>query len=95
MDNLLPVGVKKAWNELIGLLERGGRKLLDVDKGGLLFHLYCSSSAAVDDLNELIKTGSIKEALTTFLSTVGISVSITKTTLLHKPVYWTECPTKD
>ncbi len=86
-DNILPAEIKDAWDELIALLEKRSRKLLAVNKGSILFKLYCPTSSSVDDLKELVETGLVNKAFAMFHLTLGISVRVSQATLSHNPLF--------
>ncbi len=86
LDHLLPPGVRDAWDQLIALLERRGRKVLGISKGSILLKVYCPTRAALDDLNELIDTGLVKKTFADFLIAVGITMNVSNTNLAKTPV---------
>ena len=86
LDHLLPPGVRDAWDQLISLLERRGRKVLGINKGSILLRVYCPTGASLDDLNEIIDTGLVKKTFAEFLLAVGITMNVRNTNLAKKPV---------
>ncbi len=78
LDDYLPVGVRAAWEELLALLERRNRKLVKVEKGSVLFQLYCPTQTALDDLEEVIDSIHFNTAVINFYKVLGaIYLSIT------------------
>ncbi len=86
LDHLLPPGVKDAWDQLISLLERRGRKVLGINKGSILLQVYCPTGASLDDLNEIVDTGLVENSFANFLSAVGITMTVNNTKLAKTPV---------
>ncbi len=86
LDNELLPEVKEVWIQFIGLLERRGRKVLDIKKGSLLFSVYCPTQTAANDLQELTQTGSVGRGLQNFLKEVGLQKPVTKSQVIRNPM---------
>ncbi len=71
LDHLLPSKVRRAWQELIALLERSNRKLVLVKKKCISLQLYCPTSESVRDLEELCSCDQLVKAFTVYSEAVG------------------------
>ena len=79
LDDLLPMEVKEAWEELLALLERRGRKLVEVTKGSITMKVYSPNQGSIADLQELAESGSLDKPLRKFLTNLGKSISLSHT----------------
>ncbi len=77
-------GVKQVWDQLISLLERRGRKVLEIHRGSLIFMVFCPTQNALEDLKELAITGAISQALNDFLITLGLHGTVTRSVVRWK-----------
>ncbi len=71
LDEHLPPEVREVWEELLGLLERRNRKLVQVERGSIILQLYCPTQAAMDDLEDVIYSVHFNETITKFYEALG------------------------
>ena len=77
LDDVLPEGVKEAWQGLLALLEKGGRKLVAVNEGSIVIKIYCPNAQSIKDLQELAATEAMKAAINKFMEALGKNIQPT------------------
>ncbi len=71
LDSFIPDNVKDAWVELVSLLEGNDRKLVGVEKGSVVFKVYCPTIEAGEQLKQVTDTNKLAESFTNFTKAAG------------------------
>ena len=71
LDSFIPADVKDAWVQLISLLEGNDKKVLGVEKGSLVFNVYCPTVEAGEELKQLTNSNKVAEIFTSFAKVAG------------------------
>ncbi len=71
LDDILPEGVKEAWEAMLAWLEDPGRKLVGIKEGSIVIKIYCPTAESVKELQQLAKSEAMKSAINKFLRSLG------------------------
>ncbi len=80
LDCFIPADVKETWMQLISLLEGNNRKVLGVEKGSLVFKVYCPTMEGGEHLKQLTYSNKVAESFIGFANAAGKIQSQTKET---------------
>ncbi len=87
LDAKISSAVKETWKNFITLLEHRGRRVLEIRKGSMLVNIYCPTKDSVEDLRNETEAKSIKKALITFLTELGICPNVVQSRVMQEPEF--------